>query len=130
MAKRQIWSGEARRLLYRRLVEEFGRFEEWKKSNSPGGGRDAAFEGFCKAFATVVGASSPEAVKHQIRFAMPETDRGSVWEQQTQTAIANKAAALEEGFIGDKHLPHLLAVGKGKVTREIKEDIFASKVSP
>jgi len=127
MAKRLIWSGEARRLLYRRLIEQFGPFDEWNNSNSPGRGLDASFDEFCKAFATVVGASSAEAVKHQIRFAMPETEHGSLWEQQTQTAIGNKAAALEEGFIGDKHLPHVYAVGKGKTVREIKEDIFASK---
>lgn len=126
MAKKLIWSGEARRLLYRRLVEEFGPLDTWKKSNSPGRGRDAAFDEFCRAFAIVVGASSADAVKIQVRFAMPESNEGSLWEQQAQTAIANKAAALEEGFISDKHLPHLYAVGKGKTVREIKEDIFAN----
>jgi hypothetical protein len=57
---------------------------------------------------------------------MPESAEGSVWEQQVQTAIGNKAAALEEGFIGDKHLPHLLAVGKAKV-RETNVGIFAEE---
>ena len=43
---------------------------------------------------------------------MPETERGSTWERHAQTAILNKAAALEAGFIKDKHLPDLLAVGR------------------
>ena len=129
MAKRLIWSGEARRLLYRRLFEQFGPLDDWENSNSPGRGLDTAFEAFCSAFATVVGASSAEAVKHQIRFAMPESAQGSVWEQQVQTAIGNKAGALEEGFIGDRHLPHLYAVGKNKGPHEITEDIFAEETS-
>ena len=129
MAKRLIWSGEARRLLYRRLVEEFGPLDDWEKSNTPGRDLDAAFNDFCSAFAQVVGAASAEAVKHQIRFAMPESAEGSLWEQQVQTAIGNKAAALEEGFIGDKHLPHLYAVGKAQVSNKITEDIFAVDIN-
>jgi hypothetical protein len=51
-------------------------------------------------------------VQHQIRFAMPETTKGSAWGRHAQTAILNKAAALESGFIEDKHLPNLQAVGR------------------
>ncbi len=51
-------------------------------------------------------------MKQQIRFAMPESERGSHWDRQAQTAILNKAAALEAGFIDDAHLPDLLAVGR------------------
>jgi hypothetical protein len=43
---------------------------------------------------------------------MPETEQGSMWDRQAQTAIMNKAAALECGFISDKHLPDILAVGR------------------
>src|SRR5689334_14199944 len=107
-----VWTGEARRLLYKRLVEEFGRYGEWEKSSSPGNGRDAAFEKFCDSFAKALGAKSGQAVQHQIRFAMPESAKGSTWGRQAQTAILNKAAALEAGFIEDKHLPNLHAVGR------------------
>jgi hypothetical protein len=59
-----------------------------------------------------VGAESASAVKQQIRFAMPETTQGSNWRRQAQTAILNKAAALEMGFIKDGQLPDLVAVGR------------------
>lgn len=108
----EIWSGDVRRVLYRRLVELFGPYEKWEKSSSPGRGLDADFDQFCRIIAQAVGASSGDAVKHQIRFAMPETKKGSTWERQAQTAILNKAAALEAGFITDKHLPDIYAVGR------------------
>jgi len=43
---------------------------------------------------------------------MPESERGSSWGRQAQTAILNKAAALEGGFIRDSQLPNLTAVGR------------------
>jgi hypothetical protein len=38
---------------------------------------------------------------------MLETERGSTWDRHSQTAILNKAAALEAGFIQD-NLPRLM----------------------
>jgi hypothetical protein len=111
MVRREIWAGDVRRVLYRRLVELFGPYEEWEKAASPGKGRDEEFDEFCNIFAQTVGAKSGRAVEHQIRFALPETESGSVWHTQAQAAILNKAAALEAGFIKDKHLPNL-AVGR------------------
>jgi hypothetical protein len=112
MARETIWTMEARRFLYRRLVAKFGPLGEWEKSHSPGRGLDADFAAFCASFATVIGAQSGDAVQLQIRFAMPESERGSTWGRQAQTAILNKAAALDAGFIDDRHLPDLLAVGR------------------
>jgi hypothetical protein len=109
---RKVWSGDIRRVLYKQLVREFGSLDSWEKATSPGRGRDKNFRKFCQQFAEVVGASSAKAVQHQIRFAMPETIRGSTWGRHAQTAILNKAAALEAGFIKDKHLPNLKAVGR------------------
>jgi hypothetical protein len=109
---RHIWTGDVRRVLYKQLVREFGALETWEKTNSPGKGRDKQFEKFCEQFAKVIGANSAKAVQHQIRFAMPETAKGSTWGRHAQTAILNKAAALEAGFIKDKHLPNLQAVGR------------------
>jgi len=63
------------------------------KTSSPG--RDRGFEHFFEVFAKAVCAESASAVKQQIRFAMPETTQGSNWGRQAQTAILNKAAALE-----------------------------------
>ena len=86
------------------------------KTASPGRELDAEFDSFCEIFAKAVGAKSGDAVKHQIRFALPETERGSTWGRQAQTAILNKAAALEAGFIKDSQLPDLLAVGRSGAT--------------
>ena len=108
-----IWTGDVRRVLYKQLVKNFGAYETWKKSSSPGSNLDKQFDEFCEAFARAVGAKSGEAVQHQIRFAMPETSKGSNWDRHAQTAILNKAAALEAGFIDDKHLPKIHAVGRG-----------------
>lgn len=109
-----IWTGDARRVLYKRLVDLFGPYIQWTKKSSPGRDRDADFWEFCEKFAAAVGAKSGKAVQHQIRFALPETERGSTWGRHAQTAILNKAAALEAGFIEDKHLPDLVAVGRLK----------------
>lgn len=110
-----IWTGEVRRVLFARIVTQFGPYVEWKKKSSPGRGLDDAFNEFCDVFARAVGAKSGEAVKHQVAFALPSTSSGSTWKQQAQTAILSKAAALEMGFIEDKHLPELLAVGRAPV---------------
>lgn len=110
----EIWSGDVRRLLYRRLGKLFGPSEKWEKGGSPGRGLDPEYEEFCTGFAEVVGAKSGDAVKHQIRFAMPESEHGSTWGRHAQTAILNKAAALETGFIKDSQLPNLRAVGRLK----------------
>jgi hypothetical protein len=108
-----IWTGDVRRVLYKRLVQLFKPSDKWEKSGSPGHGLDRDFDRFCKVFAEAVGAKSADAVKHQIRFALPETECGSNWGRQAQTAILNKAAALEAGFIRDSQLPNLVAVGRG-----------------
>ena len=108
----EIWTGDVRRVLYRRLVQKFGPSWDWKKSGAPGGELDAEFEEFCDVFARAVGAASASAVQMQIRFAMPESEQGSTWGRQAQTAILNKAAALEAGFIRDGQLPDLLALGR------------------
>ncbi len=106
----EIWTGDVRRVLYRRLVERFGAFDNWVGTSSPGPGHDENFNQFCDDFARVVGAKSGDAVKHQIRFAMPESAGGSVWQEgHARTAILNKAAALESGFIENRHLPNLRA---------------------
>jgi len=107
-----IWTGDVRRVLYQRLVQLFGPSGQWEKSNSPGRGLDEEFDRFCTVFAEAVGAKSGDAVKHQIRFALPETQRGSTWGRHAQTAILNKAAALEMGFIEDRQLPDMVATGR------------------
>jgi hypothetical protein len=118
-----IWTGDIRRVLYHQLVKKFGPYDQWEKVSSPGGNRDKEFEKFCDSFAEAIGAKSGEAVQHQIRFAQPETPNESTWSRQAQTAILNKAAALEAGFIEDKHLPDL-AVGREKQPVLKEEDLW------
>jgi hypothetical protein len=113
MAAEPIWTGEIRRVLYSQLVKRFGPLDDWTGSSSPGRGLDGAYDQFCEDFAHTMGAESGKAVKHQIRFAMPESSKGSTWEEgHARSAILNKAAALEAGFIKNKHLPNLTAVGR------------------
>ena len=107
-----IWTGDVRRVLYKRLVQLFGPSDTWEKAGSPGRGLDADFDEFCEVYARAVGSKYPYAFKLQIRFAMPETEHGSTWDRHAQTAILNKAAALEAGFIRDGQLPKLVAVGR------------------
>ena len=109
----EIWTGDVRRVLYKRLVRLFGPSGKWEKAHSPGRGLDSEFDDFCNLYARVVGAKSGGAVKQQIRFALPEK-RGSKWGRQAQTAILNKAAALEVGFIRDSQLPDLRAASRAK----------------
>lgn len=106
-----VWTGDARRLLYSLLVKKFGPLSAWQSANSPGQGRDDEYRQFLEDFARTVGASSGNAVQMQIRFAMPETENGSTWVAgHVQAAILNKAAALEAGFIESRHLPEQMAV--------------------
>jgi hypothetical protein len=119
MHEPDIWTGDVRRTLYKQLVKRFGPYSTREKTSSPGRNLDTEYEEFCENFARTVGAKSGNAVAHQVRFAMPETTRGSTWERQAQTAILNKAAALEAGFIEDKHLPDIHAVGRGTPVEEL-----------
>jgi hypothetical protein len=121
-----IWTGSVRRVLYGRLVSLFGPYKNWKKKSQPGRDMDDKFNDFCSAFAVAVGAKSGDAVKHQIAFALPETVSGSTWKAQVQTAISNKAPALEMGFIEDRHLPELLAVARNKPPGQVTEVAVAA----
>jgi hypothetical protein len=68
----------------------------------------------------VVGVKSGEAVKLQIRFAMPESASGSIWgDGHARSAILNKAAALEAGFIENRHLPNLRATGRAPTLEDL-----------
>lgn len=58
-----VWTADVRRFLYRRLVKEFGPFDRWEKTSSPGHGLDQKFDEFCEAFAKAVGANSGKAVR-------------------------------------------------------------------
>ena len=115
-----IWTGTTRRHLYCELVRQFGAYKTWQKRHSPGKGRDREFDHFCEAFADTIGASSADAVKHQIAFALPISENGGArWNGGglAQNAILNIAAAYEVGFITSADFPTLVAANRnGKKT--------------
>jgi hypothetical protein len=45
-----IWTGDVRRVLYKRLLADSPRMITWTKTSSPGGERDASFDEYCKMF--------------------------------------------------------------------------------
>ena len=104
---KEIWTGERRRLLFRGLVERFGPFDSWM-SMPPS---DIKLEKYCSDFASLIGASSPRAVQHQIRFAMPSSSK-RLSAGHARAAILNKAAALEVGFIRQCHIPDIVVVSR------------------
>jgi hypothetical protein len=116
MTTKIIWTRAARDLLFETLVAKFGPHSTWEKATSPGKGQDAAFEDFCQQFADVVGASSGEAVKHQIAWGTPTPVGGKEhnWSDpgRAANAIRNLAAALDAEFIRSKDLPKLFAEGR------------------
>jgi hypothetical protein len=102
-----IWTAAARQFLFERLVAEFGPYSEWTSSGMPGRGLDQKYIQFLDAFATVVGATSGKAVKHQVAWAMPIRKLTSNWTStgHARTAILATAAALHAGFITQGDLP-------------------------
>lgn len=112
MAKQVKWTRAARDRLFKRVVQKFGPFDTWETSNSPASARQKEFDKFCADFAKTVGAKSGKAVKMQIRFGSPTTKRSEWKAGHVRNAILCLAAALEAGFIGNKHLPNLTARAK------------------
>ena len=101
MARPTIWTPSVRLALYERLTTVFGPYETWAYATRPGKDLNDVFEKFCTDFAATFGATSGEAVVHQIMFAIaPGPLEGGL----NRNAILNKAAAFEAGFITNGHL--------------------------
>jgi hypothetical protein len=108
--------------LFELVVKKFGAYSTWEKSASPGRGKDRVFDDFCANFATLIGANSGDAVKHQIAFGSPIAKGGaSHWQpSHAYTAILCQAAALEAKFITSAELPSLVARGNQTARRGVK----------
>jgi len=110
MTKR-IWTPAARQLLFERIVEQFGPYEEWPSQTTPGRNQDQ-WRNFLEAFAVVVGAKGGDAVLMQVKFGQPVNNTaesaGHHWSTgHAETAIFCQAAALDAGHI--RHAPDLSA---------------------
>jgi hypothetical protein len=101
---RQIWTLSILLFLYECLVSEFGPYETWEKTESPGRGLDERFKVTCKAFGELRNTTSA-AVKQQIAYATSK--QVNYPKPQARLALLNKAAAYEAGFIRARDIPAL-----------------------
>jgi len=105
------WTQELRKIMYARLVMEFGSYDTWGNSRSPSD--TARFKVVLRELATyfsdLTGESfEPTAVDQQVNWAC--TKQSDVKAGHARTFILNKAAALEMGFLKSADLTkHLLA---------------------
>ncbi len=106
--KKVIWTYDTLKFMYSCIVAEFRPRAEWEKQTSPGHGLDNKFEEFCVAFAQIVGAKLPNAVKAQMRWPL---NRVSFNGQELDTTghvrqmMKNLVAAQDAGFITSTDLP-------------------------
>ena len=109
MAKRNIkWTQEMRRVLYARLVMEFGAHATWEVRNYPKGKRkryDVVLEELARYFSTQSGSTfHGSALDQQVAWATTKqesiTNAGFAYQ-----FIMNKSAALEMGFLSSAELP-------------------------
>jgi hypothetical protein len=107
------WTDTSYRLLYEKLTEKFGPYQEWEKAHSPGRGLDEEYKAFLEAFAIVVGVDGddpPRGVAGQISFipqALKATDLNWLEPGKARQAMNNITAAYNAGFVGNKIYPSL-----------------------
>ncbi len=125
-----IWNTNSRHHMYSRLKAEFGVFSTWKSERPPG------YNKFLADYAKFIGASSPQAVAHQIRFTVScckmKDGVSNYWNQcQGRTGIGNLNAALESGFIRQLDLPDFIVrAGSRAGPKDKKEDQPALPIEP
>ena len=105
------WTQDLRRIMYARLVMEFGPYDQWKKTDYRDGKKERYEEVLTELanyFSALGGARfDASAVRQQVNFG--RTRQESVLSQShARSFILNKAAALETGFIQSRTLPSLL----------------------
>lgn len=100
-----IWTLAVRMVLFESLVRLFGPYRKWTGTTLPGRGLDDAYRLFLKRFAKAVGASSAEAVAHQIRFGSPIIGVSHWNHSLTRQGVLCLAASFHAGFIEHKDFP-------------------------
>lgn len=104
------WTDTAYKLLYEKLVKQFGAYETWEKTHSPGRGLDEKYKAFLEAFAIVVEAESARAVAHEVSF-IPQALSGENidWAEpgRARRGVTNVNAAYFAGFVENNVFPSL-----------------------
>lgn len=125
-----IWNTASRHHMYSRLKSRFGVFHTWKSESPPG------YNSFLAEYAKQIGASSPQAVAHQIRFTVSACKMkdgiSNYWNQcQGRTGIGNLNAALESGFIRQRDLPDFIVrAGSRKGPKDPQPDLWEEPIQP
>jgi len=102
------WTQDLRKIMYARIVMEFGSYDDWNKSSYPDGHReryDAVLKELAEYFKLLTGEDfEATAVEQQVKWGY--TKQESVLQAtHVRPFILNKAAALEMGFIKAADLP-------------------------
>ena len=95
---------DIRKILYIRLVKEFGPYKTWENSTFPSKDKKERYDKFLKRFADVVGGEwSIKDVQDQINYAISKrvivVGYGNI-----EDFFQNKSIAEEFGFIDDRLL--------------------------
>jgi len=103
------WTQELRKVLYARLVMEFGSYDTWGNSRSPSDVTryKKVTEELAEYFTNLTGDSfAATAVRQQVDWACTKQD--GIKASHARTFILNKAAAVEMGFLKSSDLPKYL----------------------
>ncbi len=108
------WTQDIRRIVYARLVMEFGPYSEWKLKQRPEQDEaryDAVVEELARYLKSITGEDfAASAVKAQVNWGC--TEQATVKDQShARNFVLNKAAALETGFIAASDLPQHMDIG-------------------
>lgn len=112
MPKRNVkWTQELRRILYARLVMEFGAHASWELKNYPKGQKrryEFVLQELAKYFTELTGNQfEATAVDQQVAWATTKqesiTTAGFAYQ-----FMMNKSAALEMGFLSSAELPEYM----------------------
>lgn len=127
MKSRQIkWTQDLRKVLYARLVMEFGEHSKWELTNYPKGKKaryNEVLEELAKYFQALTGKPfESTALDQQVAWAVTRqqdvANSGFAYQY-----ILNKAAALEMGFISSSDLPlYMVTESKSRIQTSIKPD--------
>ena len=109
----QVWTQEMRKVMYARLLQEFGPHSRLKGSRRPTDKKkqfEKALAELSALFSQQAGRTiMPDAVENQIDWGIP-IQKEMRDQSHARNFILNKAAALEVGFITSAGLPEYMNV--------------------
>jgi len=110
------WNFDLRKMIFNRVLNEFGPYRDWVGPNTPSGKGSSVelksvFEDLAEAFSKLTGRGcSAGAVEQQFEWGKTKQPKLSS-NGHFYTFIMNKAAAMEVGFINSGDLPDLTLMG-------------------